>query len=123
MQNAHTPGPWKAAQSDPAEGAHVFWIVAPQGCGPNNGEVDIVSVPGNKPANANLIAAAPDLLLALRRLLAVMGEGNSRGRALDLVPKQYTEAAEKAVAMALGNPCPGDAPTWTSPCLTATPTS
>jgi hypothetical protein len=66
VSGKHTPGPWKATESDPAEGAHVFWITAPQGCGPNNGEVDITTMHGNKPANARLIAAAPELLEALR---------------------------------------------------------
>ncbi len=66
MVDQRTPGPWTVTESDPAEGAHVFWITAPQGCGPNNGEVDIVSVHGNKAANARLIAAAPEMLEALR---------------------------------------------------------
>ena len=54
-----TPGPWQATRSDPAEGADVFWITGHYEPGNNNSETEITSVPGNKPANAHLIAAAP----------------------------------------------------------------
>lgn len=61
-----TPGPWEAVHSDPAEGANVFWLVAPQGNGPHNGEVELGTLRGDRPANARAIAALPDVLEALR---------------------------------------------------------
>lgn len=65
-EDKHTPGPWRAVRSNPAEGADVWWIVA--GAGPAEREVG--SMCGGYPqalreANARLAAAAPDLLEAL----------------------------------------------------------
>lgn len=61
-----TPGPWRSVESVPAEGAHVFWITGGEG----KHETDVATVAGGKirnrsNANANLIAAAPDLYAAL----------------------------------------------------------
>lgn len=98
--SGHTQGPWKASESDPAEGAHVFWITAPQGCGQHNGEVDITSVPGNKPANAHLIAAAPDLLKALKNILRRFENcarfSGSEDWAIDAATKKARAALAKA---------------------------
>jgi len=64
----HSPAPWNVVRSDPAEGADVWWIVG--NCGGHNSETEIGSVQGghgnHHEANARLIAAAPDLLSALR---------------------------------------------------------
>jgi hypothetical protein len=74
----HTPGPWTATPSDPAEGVECFWISVNQQYPPplRGFRVrDIASVHGARTeeeiANAALIAAAPDLLAALRAMLAV----------------------------------------------------
>ena len=53
-------------------------------------------------ANARLIAAAPELYEALDRLIVACGEGDRRGRAIDLIDKRYLTAAVKALAKALG---------------------
>ena len=61
----HTPGPWKATRSNPAEGFDVWWITAEL----PNGEKEICSVPGGPATsewNARLIAAAPPMLDALK---------------------------------------------------------
>ena len=64
---SHTPAPWQAVRSDPAEGADVWWIVG--NTASHNQEKDIGSVQGGlsptHEADARLIAAAPDLLAAL----------------------------------------------------------
>lgn len=64
----HTPAPWAAVRSNPAEGADVWWIVG--NLGAHNAEKDIGSVQGGcsptHEADAALIAAAPDLLAALQ---------------------------------------------------------
>lgn len=63
----HTPGPWSAVPSVPEEGSECFWLRSGNGAqlgsinGPQNDE---------QTANANLVAAAPDLLAALE---VVMG--------------------------------------------------
>lgn len=67
MEAKHTPGPWKATPSDPAEGVECIWITA---CPEPNQEKEIAAVYGpqnerNK-ATAALIAVAPVLLEALK---------------------------------------------------------
>lgn len=47
---------------------------------------------------ATLFAAAPALYDALRVLMIEIGEGGSRGRALDLLPRKSIEAAQAALA-------------------------
>lgn len=67
-----TPGPWKPVVTIPTKN-HGYLITAPQALGPHNGESDVGTVcggkiPGRSEANANLIAAAPDLYAALADL-------------------------------------------------------
>ncbi len=102
--SAHTPGPWKAValdtgariQSDETnfKGRPVAWV------GPN----DTIQLPGGKvmermdaeaKANARLIAAAPDLLEALRNILEIGKRDTSN-------PKYdgYFEAARAVLAKA-----------------------
>ena len=101
----HTPGPWKATESDPAEGAHVFWITAPEGLGPHNGEVDIANVPGNKPDNARLMASAPELLFALQQLHDDMDEYQHINK-LGGHDNHVLRVARDAIAKATGAPHP-----------------
>lgn len=64
-----TPGPWLAVRSLPAEGADCWWICA----GGGNREKELAVVYAGPPThigNASLIAAAPDLFVALRAALA-----------------------------------------------------
>jgi len=61
---AHTPGPWKRDEN--------FWLV-----GPNNHYV--VRVGASSPADARLIAAAPDLLAALRVVAGIPIENFGKG--------------------------------------------
>lgn len=72
----HTPTPWKATRSDPAEGADVWWLTA---CPTANQEKEIGSVCGGYPhevhaANAAFIVRACNahyrLVGALGRLLS-----------------------------------------------------
>lgn len=89
----HTPGPWKAAHSDPAEGADVWWIVA----GAGNMQIELGSFPSGRPsgvkaANARLAAAAPDLLYALRLASSeIHNPGSARACGIDIV--EVIEAA------------------------------
>ena len=68
MQTNHTPGPWAISQS------HGFRTGAPVNAYTINGACGTVATTPNpnvadNAANARLIAAAPDLLDALRRVL------------------------------------------------------
>ena len=61
----HTPGPWLAKESS---SSRKQLIVCPRG---QIAEIGFVSIPVSEwEANARLIAAAPDLLAALERMLA-----------------------------------------------------
>jgi hypothetical protein len=61
----HTPGPWETSTLDGGE-----WQV----CGPGGGDTIAALYNGNEEANANLIAAAPDLLAERDRLKAINAE-------------------------------------------------
>ena len=78
MQSKHTPGPWRAERIGGAwrgskEKGMAFRVEAPESSTAKNWDVAVIY---NKPlfedaqANARLIAAAPDLLAALTRLLS-----------------------------------------------------
>jgi len=77
MANAkHTPGPWEAVAATAPEGAFSYWL-----CSPSCGAVGYWC--GHKSnhteADANLIAAAPDMLEALIRLDAFWLEAHPAG--------------------------------------------
>ena len=64
----HTPGPWEAYQLEGREGSDFWWICA----GNKNGwrGDSYMEVSGHiGEANARLIAAAPEMLLALRAVV------------------------------------------------------
>ena len=63
MTTKHTPGPWHSVPSVPSEGFDCWWLMA--------GSRNIATISGYQgdtecEANARLIAAAPDLLEALK---------------------------------------------------------
>lgn len=93
-QPKHTPGPWHR-NIKPATHYTTVWSgrnthvarVVPEGL--TEAEVE---------ANINLIAAAPDLLDALERLLAERADSDAHGR-----PSHYAwEQAEAAIVKATG---------------------
>lgn len=75
----HTPGPWQAIGTDPDEGGDWFWVKgqpSPVLRGFTK-EIGAVNGPQNDPeqqANADLIAAAPRLLIELKSCLAALRE-------------------------------------------------
>ena len=85
----HTPGPWKWWTTH--EGAHRI--------NPHKGGLVIASCDTRNPfseeqeANARLIAAAPDLLEALKETLA---DGGLSGATRDLVREAIAKASEPA---------------------------
>lgn len=105
MSKQHTPGPWVVGNQDPLN----FGVRRGQGTEPI-GFVYGPSFPERSEvgqralANARLIAAAPDLLEALRAAVADWDEEVSRGRWLD--------AARAAIAKA-------EAPTFSPATLTS----
>jgi len=60
--SAHTPGPWRI-RAERYKFIHVY--------SPNGGIAHLDTIDGEGAANARLIAAAPDLLAALRGVLRV----------------------------------------------------
>jgi hypothetical protein len=86
--SAHTPGPWSVSW-DCNGLAHV-------GMGPNCTVSRVMAPPaGDQEANARLIAAAPELLEALRHLLHNI---EATGKRIDLgfAPRAAREAIAKA---------------------------
>jgi hypothetical protein len=68
----HTPGPWEL-EAFKVDGMLLFQITAPNGSGPGGNLIlDDASIEGETDeeqiANARLIAAAPELLEALKRM-------------------------------------------------------
>ena len=64
MKTQHTPGPWSVSKLATPDYAPEFAIHA--------GDDDLArTMNGDSEANARLIAAAPDLLAALQRILSV----------------------------------------------------
>lgn len=95
-ENKHTPGPWFATRP---EHAHGWWIVSTDQDGDNC--VDDSGDGGFEEANARLIAAAPDMLDALKILVnadyeTVTQEGKP------CIPLQRLYIAMAAIAKAEG---------------------
>jgi hypothetical protein len=84
MDAKHTPGPWMVTSSDRPHGAGRDDVLAVRGAHQGNGISSVLAeVTCDRPgaenrgearANAALIAAAPDLLAALRELEGVAGD-------------------------------------------------
>jgi hypothetical protein len=85
MGAQHTPGPWEAAY-----GADGYYAVY------SNGDQELSH---DTQANCDLIAAAPDLLEALARLLAEVEEHSARN---GWVGRGGRDAARAAIAKAKG---------------------
>lgn len=107
--SAHTPGPWGAysaehlskGDEDPAlfftVGPRPFHTVAEVRPG-NVGE----GLPEQTPANARLIAAAPDLLEALKEVRRFLDHGEPVRIAASAHDRQLMELVDAAIAKAEG---------------------
>lgn len=100
-----TPGPWEVTFFD---GNQTISVTARGGCvayavhAPDHKwNEDCRIVRAKAECNARLIAATPELFDALDRLLIEIGEGSSRGRALDLIPSKTVAQARAALAKAV----------------------
>ena len=84
MSAEHAPGPWKAVGSIPEEGCDCFWISGTKvGSDGKPFDWDIATVNGSQrsetcQANAHLIAAAPDMLKALRRAVMALAAASEK---------------------------------------------
>ena len=96
--NKHTPGPWRWV--DWGEGCSAFdaqelrglkeWVLAAEiegSCDDARGAFIMCS----SPANASLIAAAPDLLAALKAMVCVQGPG-AEGPAVEMARAAIAKA-------------------------------
>ena len=95
-QTAHTPGPW---ESYPHSTEPITTII-----GNRTDGIAKVLASGNREldtANARLIAAAPELLAALRNVTDSMLASRRLGRGLE-VPTQFIDDARVAIAKAEG---------------------
>lgn len=102
----HTPGPWDTAYNDPFTvlrntGDKTYRFVAMTDSRHDTGRQDDTRV-GEDLANARLIAAAPDLLEAAKRMVSTCDQmsraGVNLGRAVDLPYQEMTAAIAKASA-------------------------
>jgi hypothetical protein len=93
---AHTPGPWAISELQPSYVVGPqpdFNVVAAVAEFDKYGRVDLAFK--NGAANARLIAAAPDLLTALKRLMEYSSVRNA-------VDTEHQEMADAAIAKAEG---------------------
>ena len=101
--SGYTKGPWVAIGTDPAEGVDCFWInaqpnAAMRGFTKNIGAVNGSQASAEQAANAALIAAAPELLEALKKCAGVCaGEIFGKNALIGAL-----EAARAAIAKAEG---------------------
>ena len=102
--SAHTPGPWAVTTVGSCHGIHPaasdnerddICRVAPHNYHPNGWQ----AAKGEAEANARLIAAAPDLLAALR---ALVGEADLGEIDHDDETRRLLDAARAAIAKAIG---------------------
>lgn len=84
---AHTPGPWFVAPSGTTVHDKRVWF---DEHGARCGDTPNICIDAETPANARLIAAAPDLLAALKFVLSAHGEQ------LDAAFAQAQDAIAKA---------------------------
>ena len=103
---AHTPGPWRVSWDEckiVGAQAHRDCLIAYTDS-PGNHHDDagnLVRGADTQRANARLIAAAPDLLEALRMVLAIICEKERCGHFL---PEEIRSVAEPAIQKAEGRP-------------------
>lgn len=69
-EGGHTPGPWRAYVHGKPEHDNEQWLVVAVNRGVNDGDSLICEVNTLDRSDARLIAAAPDLLEALKKLVA-----------------------------------------------------
>jgi hypothetical protein len=95
MKAQHTPGPWETAVNDEGQ-----WDV----CDAGGGDLlaDLSDCPENAEANARLIAAAPELLAALKAILARVESGEGMGGKFLGGPPLPIREARAAIARATG---------------------
>lgn len=91
MTTTHTPGPWSATGYHVEARAGAIATVCDAGDGDTEGD-----------ANARLMAAAPDLLAALRGVMAWWADTLPPHGADDEMPAHLFDAAHAAIARATG---------------------
>lgn len=87
MTPKFTPGPWGFSESELTAGRFSIYHNGPLGYVGDNGLGT-----ENARANARLIAAAPDLLDALRRLVHPMADDTDLDNARDVIARALGEA-------------------------------
>ena len=84
LREKATPGPWKTAHSDPAEGADVWWLCAGKG----NMEKDLGSLVGGYPHDTH--EANPALICLLVNNLNTIISALSSDKSMVMVPREPT---------------------------------
>lgn len=97
----HTPGPWRVILWSVAETSGCEAVAEILACPPGDEEGTLVAGvyvagPDEGEANASLIAAAPDLLAAVKLLLALPGISSFAANLDSAAVKQAEAAAHKA---------------------------
>ena len=95
MNTKHTPGPWHAALGDTEERTSL-WAHGGHYLGKVTGNCSHSSTRETREADARLIAASPDLLAALQRLVIWDECGTSDDAVLDSIMSEARAAIAKA---------------------------
>jgi hypothetical protein len=96
VSDLHTPGPWFVAETDDNEGYPETVIRGMDGIAGVAVAIDFQKAPGMREANARLLAAAPDLLAAVREYMDIMRYADDR-QALIAGIRRADEMARAAV--------------------------
>lgn len=95
--SAPTPGPWETSVNDEGQ-----WDVCAEGGG--DMVADLADCPESAEANARLIAAAPDLLAALRLTISALSLSTTHIPADRELVRQALRNAFSTIAKAEGKP-------------------
>lgn len=99
----HTPGPWVADDNEGFSVWKIYSRMSPSGSGiPGPFVAEVIGDSAEADANAHLIAAAPEMLDALKHIEFILENYKLNGYRADEILEKYLEIVRHAIAKAEG---------------------